>query len=208
MLNQMEVEGTSFSFSREAPSPPDRRNGTRHLKILRVGTLVTGGRRELCLIRNISAGGILAHVYSTLRVGQEVSVALKSNTMLSGSVVWVKDANAGIEFDETIDVEEMLSNASLTENGWLPRLPRVEVDWLATVRSGANIIWVTVRDISQGGVKFESDTPIAPGQQVTLTVDRFRSVPGVLRWYEDGQGGIQFNELIPFSELMGWLRSA
>lgn len=206
MLNQMDIEGTSYSFSREAPSPPDRRNSTRHLKILRVGTLITEGKRELCLIRNISAGGLMAHVYSSLRLDQDVSVALKSNHMLSGKVVWIKEGNAGIAFDEPIDVEEMLSNASLTENGWLPRMPRIEVDWLATVRAGATITWVTIRDISQGGIKFESDTPIEPGHQVTLTIDRFRSIPGVLRWYEDGQGGIQFNELIPFSELMSWLR--
>jgi PilZ domain-containing protein len=207
MLNSMEVDDTSFSFSREAPSPPpDRRTGTRHLKILRVGTLVANGRRELCLIRNISAGGLMAHVYSVLQMDQEVSVAFKSNQLLDGKVVWIKDGNVGIAFDEPIDVEEMLSNASLTESGMLPRMPRIEVDWLATVRAGATITWVTIRDISQGGVKFESDTRIEPGQQVTVTVDRFRSVPGVLRWYDDGQGGISFNELIPFSELMSWLR--
>jgi PilZ domain-containing protein len=207
MLNQMDVEDTSFSFSREAPSPPDRRNSTRHLKILRVGTVVTDERRELCLIRNISAGGVMAHVYSTFTINQEVSVALKSDHMLAGKVVWIKDGNIGIAFDDPIDVEDMLSNASLTENGLLPRKPRIEVDWLATVRAGAKITWVTVRDISQGGIKFESDTPIEPGQQVVLTIDRFRSIPGMLRWYEDGQGGISFNELVPFSELMSWLRS-
>ena len=207
MLNQMDVEGTSYSFSREAPSPPERRTSTRHLKILRVGTLVADERRELCLIRNISAGGLMAHVYSTLKVNQPVSVALKSNQMLSGTVVWISEGNVGIAFDQPIDVEEMLSNASLSENGWLPRMPRVEVDWLATVRAGAAITWVTIRDISQGGIKFESDTPLEAGQQVTLTVDRFRSVPGVLRWYDGGHGGIQFNELVPFSELMTWLRS-
>jgi len=207
MLNQMDVEDTSFSFSREAPSPPNRRNSTRHLKILRVSTLVTNGRRELCLIRNISAGGLMAHVYSTFELDQDVSVALKSNHLLDGKVAWIRDGNIGIAFENPIDVEEMLSNASLAESGWLPRMPRVEVDWLATVRAGAKITWVTVRDISQGGVKFESDTPIEPGQQVTLTIDRFRSVPGMLRWYEDGHGGISFNEPVPFSELMSWLRS-
>ena len=207
MLNQMDVEDTSFSFSRKAPSPPERRNCTRHLKILRVGTLVTGERRELCLIRNISAGGLMAHVYSPFAIDQEVSVILKSNHLLSGKVAWIRDGNIGIAFDEPIDVEEMLSNASLTENGWLPRMPRVEVDWLATVRVGATITWVTVRDISQGGVKFESDMPIEPGRQVTLTIERFRSVPGLLRWYENSHGGISFNEPVPFGELMSWLRS-
>jgi hypothetical protein len=172
-----------------------------------VGTLVTDGRRELCLIRNISAGGLMAHVYSPLEMGQEVSVALKSNQMLHGKVVWIKDGNVGIAFNDLIDVEDMLSNASLADSGWLPRMPRVEVDWLATVRIGATTSWVTIRDISQGGVKFECDTSIEPGQQVTITIDRIRSISGMLRWFEDGQGGIAFNEPVPFGELMSWLRT-
>lgn len=207
MLNQMEVEETSFSFSNNAPSPPDRRRDTRHLKILRVGTLIAGDKRELCLIRNISAGGLMAHVYSPLEMGQEVSVALKSHHLLHGRIIWLKDGNAGIEFDELIDVEEMLSNPALLENGWLPRMPRVEVDWLATVRQGSQTIWVTLRDISQGGVKLEADQPLEAGQQIVMTIDKFRSINGVVRWYEGGVGGIAFNEIIPFQELMSWLRA-
>src|SRR4051812_22549939 len=95
VLNQMEVEDTSFSFSKLAPSPPaDRRDNARHLKILRVGTLIIGDHRELCLIRNISAGGLMAHVYSNLTVGQEISVSLKSAQLLTGTVAWLKDGNA------------------------------------------------------------------------------------------------------------------
>ena len=206
-MNQMDVEDTSFSFSTFAPQPPERRGNTRHLKILRVGTLICESKRELCLIRNISAGGLMAHVYSSVHVGQLVSVALKSNHMLSGRVVWAKDGNVGIAFDELVDVEAMLSNQALLENGWLPRMPRVEVDWLATVRAGATTTWVTLRDISQGGVKFESDKPMVPGQQITLTIDKYRSIGGILRWFEDGFGGMSFNELVPFSELMSWLRA-
>jgi hypothetical protein len=207
VLNQMEVEDTSFSFSKLAPSPPpDRRNNARHLKILRVGTLIVDDHRELCLIRNISAGGLMAHVYSTFEIGQKVGVSLKTAQLLNGTVAWLKEGNAGIAFDEPIDVEEMLSNASLTEIGWLPRMPRVEVDWLGTLRIGATTLAVTIRDISQGGVKFECDAGFEPGSQVTLTIDTLRSLPGVLRWFEEGQGGIAFNELIPFNELMGWLR--
>ncbi len=208
MLNQMHVEETSFSFSERAPSPPDRRHSTRHLKILRVGSLIIGSKTELCLIRNISAGGLMAHVYCSLEVGQKVTVALKSHHTLTGTVIWVTDDNAGIAFDKLIDVEEMLSNPALLENGWMPRIPRVEVDWLATVRTGAKICWVSVRDISQGGVKIEADERLEAGQPVVLTLDRFRSVEGVVRWFDDGFGGISFNELVPFHELMSWLRSS
>ena len=207
MYNQMDVEETSFSFSNCAPSPPNRRRDARHLKILRVGTLIVGERRELCLIRNISAGGIMAHVYSPLHEGQRVSVFLKSNHALNGRIAWARDGNVGIEFDERIDVEAMLSNPGMLENGWVPRMPRIEVDWLATVRAGAKTTWISLRDISQGGIKFESDELLRPHQPVVLTFDKFRSIDGVVRWFENGVGGIAFNELVPFSELMSWLRA-
>jgi len=206
MLNQVEIEDTLFSFSERAPSPPDRRHDTRHLKMLRVGTLTIGDRKELCLIRNISAGGVMAHVYSEIAVGARVEIALKTHEALPAKVVWTRDGNAGFQFDQPIDVEELLASPTVQANGWTPRMPRVEVDWLATVRYGAKINWVSLRDISQGGAKFESDEPLPIGAQVTVTIDKFRSMRGVVRWWEDGAGGIAFNDLVPFHELMSWLR--
>ena len=64
MLAREQVVETSFSFSNLVPDPPERRQQERHIKILRVGIVVIDGRRELCLIRNISAGGLMAHLYT------------------------------------------------------------------------------------------------------------------------------------------------
>ena len=199
------VEETSFSFSSAAPQP-DRRRQTRHMTILRVGTLIIDGQRELCLIRNISAGGLMAHIYSPLTVGQQLSVELKTNHRISGSVTWIEGSNVGIAFDEPVDVEELLATQTVLENGWRPRLPRVEVDRLATLRLGAKTYGVSTRDISQGGVKIETDQPFHVGDEVVLTLDKFRSLHGTVRWYHDGLCGIAFNQVIPFHDLMGWLR--
>jgi len=199
------VEETTFSFSSAAPQP-DRRRQTRHMTILRVGTLIIDGRRELCLIRNISAGGLMAHVYSPLAIGQKLSVELKTNQRITGNVAWVEGANIGIAFDEPTDVEELLATHSGLEAGWRPRLPRVEVDRLAMLRLGATTYGVSTRDISQGGVKIETDRAFETGDEVVLTLDKFRPIHGVVRWYNDGLCGIAFNQVIPFHELMGWLR--
>jgi len=200
------AEETTFSFPEEAPQRPDRRRQPRHITILRVGSVIVGGRRELCLIRNISAGGLMAHVYSRMQEGQALEVELKSNQRLSGTVSWVEGANIGISFETLVDVEELLAAQSSDENGWRPRLPRVEVDRLGTVRAGSHVYPFSTRDISQGGLKIEVDHPLNSGTEVVVTLDKFRPVPGVVRWAGDGLCGISFNQVIPFHELMTWLR--
>ena len=197
---------TSFSFSSAVPAPPERRAGERHLRILRVGTLVVDGRRELCLIRDISAGGLMAHVYSPLAPGQRLAVELKASQLVAGSVAWVREGNAGIQFDAAMDVAQMLANPQVLDNGWRPRSPRVEVDRMATLRTGARTNWVHARDLSQSGVKLETDQAPACGDEVVVTLEGFRPLHGVVRWSNDGYCGIAFNQLIPFGELIDWLK--
>jgi hypothetical protein len=206
MFTGERVVETGFSLSHEVPAPPERRLSERHLKILRVGTLIVGGRRELCLIRNISAGGLMAHVYSRLLPGARVEVELKTRQPVAGRVVWVREANAGIQFDGKMDVAELLANPTVLDNGWRPRTPRVEVDRMATLRAGARTYWVNARDISQSGVKVETDQPPEPGTEVVVALESFRPLAGVVRWSRDSGCGIAFNQLIPFGELIDWLR--
>ena len=124
MLAEDRVEETGFSFSSHVPMPPERRNDERYLKILRVGTLIVDGRRELCLIRNISAGGVMAHVYSAAQARRAASRSSSRLTSRStGRIVWVSEANAGIQFDAPIDVAELLAN------------PRGARQWLAAAHA-------------------------------------------------------------------------
>jgi hypothetical protein len=189
------------------PAPPERRGAQRFLKILRVGTLVVDGRRELCLIRNISAGGLMAHVYSHLVPDQRVTVELKTSQHVAGHVIWTREGNAGIQFDAAMDVAELLANPRVLDNGWRPRTPRVEIDRMATLRIGARTAWVHARDISQSGIKIEAEAPPAAGEEIVLTLEGFRPLHGVVRWRAGDHCGIAFNQLIPFGELIDWLKS-
>lgn len=207
MLSNELHEETLFSFSQDVPPPPERRREARHLTILRVGALIGPEGRELCLIRNISAGGLMAHVYSRHREGERIAIELKGNQKTAGKVMWVSESNIGIQFEEPIDVAEILSGQNALENGWQPRLPRIEVDRLATLRCGARLYGVNTRDISQGGVKIECDQRLEPGREVVLTMDQFRPLQASVRWCENGLAGLAFNQLVPFPELMSWLKS-
>jgi hypothetical protein len=191
--------------SHEAKRARDRRRDVRHLTILRVGTVHVGDRRELCLVRNISAGGLMAIVYSAFDPGQCIAVELKTNHCIPGRVSWVKESTIGVAFDEKIDVAEILSNPPLLDNGWRPRMPRVPVNRLATLRAGARTYWVSIHDISQGGVRVEADQPIEIGGETIVTLENFRPISGVVRWRKGNQVGISFNQVIPFRELSQWL---
>lgn len=201
------VTETGFSFSRDVPELPERRSTERHLKILRVGTLIVGERRELCLVRNVSAGGVSAHVYSKLQPGEPLMVELKASQPVQGRVIWVRDSNAGIQFDAPIEVSDLLANPAVLENGWRPRSPRVEIDCLATLRAGFRTHWVQARDISQGGIKVEVDEPPEAGAPVVVDIDGLGAIAGVVRWSRGTECGIAFNELVPFGELIAWLKN-
>ncbi len=206
MFAESQIEETRFSFSDLVPAPPERRHEDRFVTILRVGVLVIDGRRELCLIRNISAGGLMAHVYSAVRLGQRVTVELKSNQGIEGEVAWIEGANAGISFDTPVDIAGLLANPAVLDNGWRPRTPRIEIDRLATLRAGARTYWVQACDISQGGTKVVTDQPLEIGSEVVLTLENFRPLVGTVRWQNGRACGIAFHNLIPFEELIAWLK--
>lgn len=206
MLPHECVEETSISLSAAAPPPPDRRRQQRHLSILRVGALIIDGHRDLCLVRNISAGGVMAHVYRPVAVGTRVAVEIKNDEEIPGRVVWESDSNIGIAFDEKIDVAELLATSKVLSDGRRARRPRVQIDRMAKVRCGSEIHWVHAHDISQGGIKVEAENELPVDADVVVTLDGLRPLPGIVRWARDGQSGISFLQVIPIAELCEWLR--
>lgn len=206
MLPHESVEETSISLSAVTPPPPERRVGQRHLTILRVGALTIDGTRELCLVRNISTGGVMAHVYRPVPVGTRVSVEIKTDHAIDGQVVWEADSNIGIAFDQKIDVAELLTSSKAADDGRRARRPRIQIDRAARVRVGSDVLMVHVHDISQGGIKISSDHPLVVDSDVVVTLDGMRPLAGIVRWARDGQYGISLLQVIPIAELCEWLR--
>ena len=202
-MGRQRIETTLYSLSEAPPSPGERRDGDRHLTLFRVGSISIGDRRELCLIKNISVGGMMIRAYCTIPEGTALSVELKNGQPVSGKATWINEPNVGVTFDEPIDVIEILSASA---DGPKQRMPRIEVDSVATVRDGANIYRLPVQDISQGGVKVEGEPPLEFGCDLSISLPGLEPQPGALRWRQDGQMGLSFNRLIPLAELVAWLQ--
>jgi hypothetical protein len=162
------------------------------------------GRRELCLIKNISEGGMMIRPYCELAEGTELTIELKTGFSVQCVVTWVRDATVGVEFETPVDIVEILSNA---QDGPRPRMPRIEIDCFATIRDGGSVHRVRVHDVSQGGIKIETELVLDNGTDLVVGLPDLEPQPASVRWCEQGCMGITFNRLLPLAELVTWLRA-
>jgi hypothetical protein len=202
-LEHQLVETTTYSVAASAPAQPDRRHDERYLSLLRVGAITVSGLRELCLIRNISAGGTMIRAYSTIPVDTPVTIELKQGQPVSGIVQWVENGLTGVTFDSPIDVVGLLAPPG---DGPRPRLPRIEIDCTAWVRQGADVMRTKALNVSQGGICVETEARLHLGGDAVVTLPGLTPAAGVVKWSDGKTHGIAFNRALVLSELVMWLQ--
>ena len=204
MDDDQPVETTLYSLNDLPPEPPQRRSEERLLSLLRVGTVVVDDRRELCLVRNISGGGMMIRAYSAIDPGTRLSVELKEGEPISGEAMWAKDGLIGINFDEHFDVLSLIAPA---DDGARPRMPRIEVSCTAWVREGAHMRRAKVANVSQGGIRVDTPAELTLRANVIVSLLGLSPVPGVVRWRDGNCYGIAFNHVLSLSDLVAWLQA-
>jgi len=203
-LDEQPVETTLYSLDDSLPTAaPERRSGERHLSLLRVGSITVAGRRELCLVRNVSAGGMLIRAYCAIAPGTPLTIELKQGEPIDGSARWVRDELVGVIFDAPIDVVALLATS---DDGPRPRMPRIEVACSAWVRVDGLVHCARVSNISQGGLKLACPTDLPVDADVVVSIDGLDPSPGHIRWGAGGEYGITFNRVLPLALLVTWLQ--
>lgn len=197
------VETTLYSLSADAPACPDRRHGERYVSLLRVGALTIDDRRELCLIRNVSAGGMMIRPYSPIAAGTRVSIELKQGDPVSGVAQWTDSGLVGVSFDTPIDVLALLNAPTGRPR---PRMPRIELSCTASLRSNGSVFRARVANISQGGICVDSPVDLELGDDVVVTLSGLHAAAGVVKWKDGAFHGIGFNRVYPVDELMKFLK--
>jgi hypothetical protein len=197
------IETTLYSLSVDTPARPDRRSDERYVSLLRVGAMTIDGRRELCLIRNISAGGMMISPYSPIAVGTRLSVELKQGDTVEGLAQWSDNGLVGVTFDEPIDVLALLSAPGGRPR---PRMPRIELNCTATLRYEKIVFRAEVANISQGGICLKSPVDLEVNDDVVITLSGLHAAAGVVKWRDGDYFGIGFNRVYPVGELMAFLQ--
>lgn len=197
---------TALAFE---PDPQDesvnRRTGARHISVLRVARGVWDGRDQLCVVRNISAGGLMFECLHPPAVGQQLAIELRSDKQMQGVVRWTRDNSVGVELDCPIEVERILRE----ERGSLlrvrPRAPRfVRKAPIRLIVDGETITGETV-DISTTGVSCRSDQAVPRGQPIVVAIDGIGATNASVRWTKGDVAGISFEKPLPWRPFQLWL---
>src|SRR4051794_17987538 len=114
------------TMTREPAGAVERREDERVLRVFRLAKLVTKAE-EICLVRDISAGGVKVEIFSEKTPGTRVTLDLGDDVPRAGTIMWAYTDLAGISFDEKIDVRRVLSKAPLP-GGRQPRGLRLGVE--------------------------------------------------------------------------------
>lgn len=199
-----EAAYTAISLSPDTPAPSERRDGKRHLTVLQTGKLVVGDREELCLIRNISSGGMMAAIYGPLGEGDRVTIEFKLASRIEGSVIWVRSGHAGIQFDDRIDVYEVLTPRGRDGASRVPRSPRLNVSGLAIVTIGGTEHSVQIHDISPGGVKIDRCDGGEVDDDAVVNMPGLAIAAGVIRWIDGELTGVSFNRTLSLEQIAAW----
>jgi hypothetical protein len=194
---------SSKSLHFEAAPIEERRSENRHRTVLRVAVIESGGRSQLCTVRNVSETGLKAKLFRKLAAGEEIRIRLREDEWLPGCVVWCQDGFAGIKFSQALDRLGLAEAFGLDEQR-RPRVPRIKVNGTGSLRIGAIEVSAQIRDISPRGAGIRLERSLQPGP-VSLTLRGFGSVAGQVCWTSGTEAGVMFNEVLAIEALATWI---
>lgn len=196
---------TIYSLSGEVPAA-DCAAEVEESVALWPGALTCGSVRRACWVRKISAGGAVLGCDHDLELGERLELELMSGEQLAGRVAWRSGGEVGLSFDTQIDVFAIIAQDIVNQPGERRRMPRVELACPALIETDGRTELVTIRDVSQGGVKLDVPFALAPEQKLVVTLEGLRPVEGVVRWSDENVAGIAFVPELKWQELMLWLK--
>lgn len=182
----------------------ERRSEGRIATVFRPILIETEQFAGFCLLRNLSPSGMRGQVYTSCEEGLPIAVQFSPDQIVQGTLIWCKDEHVGVQFDEPVNVERVLSDLGrkLVE-GKINRAPRLQIECEAELVIGDRRLAIDVQDISQRGIKAVASF-IKPGEEVWVRLDGLER-KAVVRWTQSRTAGLNFVVPLSFEELAHWV---
>lgn len=185
----------------------ERRRSIRHTTVFQVARASTDTWQELCILRNVSPGGLKAEIYMPVEVGERMTVEIKTGHSLQGRVVWTNEQFVGLQFDAEVPMMAMLAHCSADERVGRIRPPRIDVDLPSKLRLDHDEMLVRVNNISQAGMRMAVDAPLRVDARCEIRLDELGWKRACVRWCRDGEAGLMLVQPLLYPEFAAWRRA-
>jgi hypothetical protein len=177
---------------------PERRSEPRQRTFFAVGKLVTIVGEHVCVVRNLSDGGIGIEVDLPLEPGALVAIETRGVPERPAQVSWVDGRMAGLRFT---------GEPGVAAPG-CPRSPRFRVVRPVSLLVDGAVRDAQLLDVSLGGACVATAGEPVVGAPVVIGVDGWRELAGRLCWFRAGAWGVRFTRPLAVPELAGLLALA
>jgi PilZ domain len=183
----------------------DRRAQERQTMILRVGLLEQHGKASFCLIRNVSPGGIKVRLYSSGAHRGDVLVRVADEEPIAGHIVWIKNTDAGISFENGIDPATLLRLQQKLTSSRRRSMPRIKAASCAALRVGGRTVQAVLQDISSMGARVATSRSLQVGARAFIKFPDLPELTAYVRWAENLDSGLVFETPIPIRVISQWI---
>ena len=173
------------------------RGSARFALLIRPAKLVCGSFEYPCVMRDLSETGLSVRLFHPLPPHDTWAIEMLSGDRYPIVPVWQEGSAAGFRFAQTVDIDQILTNA-----GPYPNRPvRLNVEVAATLEHGSRKALITLTNISQQGARLRCSDYLAVGQLVALQADWLPRTYAKVRWRKNDAYGVVFEETFKLAEL-------
>ena len=188
------------TIARTAPAQ-DQRGAARSSLLLRSAKVVCQSGEYVCLVRNVSEGGVGLRFFHQVPDEPRIFLQLANGANYPIERAWADDCQAGYRFAAPVDLA-----AFIEEPGLFPhRAVRLNVEAPALVTALGRDSRVRLIDISRCGAKIRCDHKLPVGAFVRLEVGPIPARFGHVCWRRGMDHGLVFQQALELAELAGHL---
>lgn len=199
------LDTASGSSIGECARVRERRSANRQISVMLTAKLETTGRQQPCRILNISTKGANIESLISLTVGQPIEIEFRSNLKSKGTVRWVRNSQAGVEFNDAIDLNEIWKRSEVSIKRIKPRPPRYCCFAPATVEHGDQRQQCQIIDISASGMRVVDIANMVIGATVMIEPKGLPRHRAKVVWCNKESAGLKLVNPFKYHELEMWL---
>ena len=173
------------------------RAAPRFTLLIRAAKLVCVEGEFIAVIRDVSESGISLRGFHALPGGHPLALELQTGERHALEKVWDRGFEAGFRFLDAVDIVRLIAEA-----GRYPkRQLRLDIGFPAELAMIGRRVKGEVVNISQQGARLRCDERLAIAQPLRIVSDTFPEVRARVRWRNDGQYGVAFDDTFGLSQL-------